>query len=598
MAAPVIHDTTVNPIIVQAGKTVSPFKAITVDDAIGLMETTDLLFASSSTTVPFAQLGTLTDPVAGLTSKMFSTTAGELLETALVTGVPTPATTILGRVVYTPPTLADGKSLQLITGIAISNPTVTQDFPPGSPLIDVVTPPAITGTTANQPVAAGNAIRPLATLAIDDENFNPSATATGTATITISDGGAPTDADGLLTGAGLSKTGVGTYALTSDVSIPNLQDELRSLSLQTTTVNSTAAFEVDVTDTKAKLTGKDTTSSVMIIGTPTAPVIAGTVAGQTVASGNTINPFSTVSISDALTANDSAKITLTGGDANGKLNGSGLTETAPGVYTIPPVPIETLSSSQSPLATLNAVIDGLIFTPTALPPGGSPVTTGMTLEVTNPANKATTTDNKTTVIEQVAPPPPPGNFLVGNQTTGQQTTQAGDPYTGPVAGLQQEIILITKDNLNISAQIPNVFIHTGDGDDAIDVSAVNGNNILDGSTGTNFLTGGLGLDTFFIDDRNATKPIFSTVKNFHAGDNATIWGITKTNVMVTTGNDVLPSAPGLDFAFTSPSKPFANVNFPGFSTADLTNGKLTVSFGHTQDTPGLPGSDFMLIHAN
>jgi hypothetical protein len=588
MAAPVIHDTTVNPIIVQAGKTASPFKAITVDDAIGLTETTDILYASSSMTVPFAQLGTLTDPAAGLTSTLFSANVGELKETALVTGAPTPATTILGRVVYTAPTLADGKSLQLITGIAVSNPATTQDFPPGSPVIDVVTPPAITGTAANQPVAAGNAIRPLATLAIDDENFNPTATATGTATITITDGGAPTDADGLLTGAGLSKTGVGTYALTSDVSIPNLQDELRSLSLATASVTSTAAFEVDVTDTKAKLTGKDTTTSVMIIGTPgTAPQIAGTVAGQTVASGNTINPFSTVSISDSAGAQDTVKITLTGGDANGKLSGNGITETAPGVYTL----------AAAPPATLNGEVDGLVFTPTGLPAGTPTVTTGMQIDVTNTTNKLTGTDAKTTVIEQT-PPPQTGNFLIGNQTTGQQSAQAGDPYTGPVPGLQQEIILITKDNLNIKAQIPNVFIHTGSGNDAIDVSGVNGNNILDGFTGTNFLTGGLGLDTFYVDDRNATSDIFSTIKNFHTGDNTTVWGITKTNVNIATGNDVLPSAPGLDFAFTATGKPSANLNIPGFSTADLTNGKLTVTFGHTQDTPGLPGSDFMLIHAN
>jgi len=589
MVASVIHDTTVNPIIVQAGKTVSPFKAITVDDTIGLMETTDILYASSSMTVPFAQLGTLTDPAAGLTSTEFSANVGELKETALVTGAPTPATTILGRVVYTAPALADGKSLQLITGVAISNPATTQDFPPGSPLIDVVTPPAITGTAANQPVAAGNAIRPLATLAIDDENFNPTATATGTATITISDGGAPTDADGLLTGAGLSKTGTGTYALTGDVSIPNLQTALNSLSLQTTTVNTTAAFEVDVSDTKAKLTGKDTTTSVMIIGPDktTGPLIAGTKAGQTVVSGNTINPFSTVSISDLAGAQDTVKITLTSGDANGKLSGSGISETAPGVYTL----------AAAPPSTLNSEVDGLVFTPTTLPAGTPTVTTGMTLDVTNTTNKLTGTDDKTTVIEQPATKQT-GNFLIGNQTTGQQSAQAGDPYTGPVPGIQQEIILITGDNLNVKAQIPNVFIHTGSGNDAIDVSGVNGNNILDGFTGTNFLTGGLGLDTFFVDDRNASEDIFSTIKGFHSGDNVTVWGITKTNVNIATGNDVLPSAPGLDFAFTATGKKSANLNIPGFSTADLTDGKLSVTFGHTQDTPGLPGSDFMLIHAN
>ena len=37
--------------------------------------------------------------------------------------------------------------------------------------------------------------------------------ATNAVNIIITDGGSPTDADGLLTGQGLSKTGVGTYAM-------------------------------------------------------------------------------------------------------------------------------------------------------------------------------------------------------------------------------------------------------------------------------------------------------------------------------------------------------------------------------------------------
>jgi hypothetical protein len=37
-----------------------------------------------------------------------------------------------------------------------------------------------------------------------------------------------------------------------------------------------------------------------------------------------------------------------------------------------------------------------------------------------------------------------------------------------------------------------------------------GNNVLDGSTGSNFLVGGSGHDTFFIDDRAATSDIWST----------------------------------------------------------------------------------------
>jgi hypothetical protein len=36
----------------------------------------------------------------------------------------------------------------------------------------------------------------------------------------------------------------------------------------------------------------------------------------------------------------------------------------------------------------------------------------------------------------------------------------------------------------------------------------------------------------------------------------------------------------------------------GFTTADMNNGKLGISFGHTADLPGLAGSNFMNVHVN
>ena len=55
---------------------------------------------------------------------------------------------------------------------------------------------------------------------------------------------------------------------------------------------------------------------------------------------------------------------------------------------------------------------------------------------------------------------------------------------------------------------------------------------------------------------------------------------------------------GLDFSFTAAGKPNANLVLTGFSKDDLTNGKLTVTFGTNPATATLPASDFMLIHAN
>jgi hypothetical protein len=346
----------------------------------------------------------------------------------------------------------------------------------------IVTPPAINGTVANQPVQATNAIKPFSTTAIKDTDFNGGGK--DVASITITDGGTPTDKDGILTGAGLSKTGVGTYTLPNAVTPAQLTSELQGLSFATSNLfgTHTANFELDVQD----------------------------VPPTTVGAAKTVMP-----------ANFDATKGLTSKD----------TTTSVGIV-------------------------------------GQPQ------------------------------PPPTTNFHVVDTTTGMVSDVTGDPYTGPVAGIKNQFIDITTDNLNITAVTPNTFIHTGSGMDAIDVGAANGTNVLDGFTGTNFLTGGTGIDQFYVDDRGATKDIFSTVRGFHSGDTATVWGITKADFKIVTGDNVLPSAPGLDFAFTSnKTGQNANLNMPGFTTADLSNGKLSVSFGTTPDLPNLPGSNFMLIAA-
>ena len=97
------------------------------------------------------------------------------------------------------------------------------------------------------------------------------------------------------------------------------------------------------------------------------------------------------------------------------------------------------------------------------------------------------------------------NFTVVDTTTGVSSVNPGTPYSGPVAGLQHQYINVTTDSLNITATAPNSFIHTGAGTDGIDVSAVNGTNVLDGGGGSNFLTGGTGTirSTWTLEGRRA-----------------------------------------------------------------------------------------------
>ena len=180
--------------------------------------------------------------------------------------------------------------------------------------------------------------------------------------------------------------------------------------------------------------------------------------------------------------------------------------------------------------------------------------------------------------------------------TGSESEDAGAAYTGPVAGLDFEYINITSDNLNITPSVPNSFIHTGSGFDAIDVSGVGGINVLDGGTNSNFLVGGTGpgsQDTFFVDNRDAPANIWSTVVNFHAGDAATVWGVTPGGFDLNWVNDEGAAGfTGLTLHVTAPGRPTASLTLAGFSTADLTNGRLSTTFG------AVDGNSYMYVHGD
>jgi hypothetical protein len=184
--------------------------------------------------------------------------------------------------------------------------------------------------------------------------------------------------------------------------------------------------------------------------------------------------------------------------------------------------------------------------------------------------------------------PPPAVF---DTTTGQSVSATGQPYTVPVSGLHGEYINITSDSLNISVSTPFWFIHSGSGNDAI--AASSGINVLDGGTGSNFLTGGSGTDTFFVDDRSASADIWSTVVGFHAGDAATIWGVTPQDFSLAwVDGQGAAGFTGLTLHATSAGKPTASLTLAGFSQADMASGRLSVSFG----TVG--GSAYMYVHGN
>jgi len=182
---------------------------------------------------------------------------------------------------------------------------------------------------------------------------------------------------------------------------------------------------------------------------------------------------------------------------------------------------------------------------------------------------------------------------VVDTTTGQPVAAQGQPYTGPVGILQQQYINISPNSLNITAITPNWFIHGGAGEDAIAVSS--GANVLDGGAGSNFLTGGSGTDTFFVDARGATVTTWSTVANFHAADAATLWGVTQRDFLLSWSDGAgAVGATGLTLTAQAVGKPEVLLTLPGFTQADLTNGRLGVAFG----TDAGSGSGYLNIRAN
>jgi hypothetical protein len=206
-----------------------------------------------------------------------------------------------------------------------------------------------------------------------------------------------------------------------------------------------------------------------------------------------------------------------------------------------------------------------------------------------------------TLVDPPAPASGIEQFQVTDMTTGVEDWQNGQVYSGPVANLQNEFAVVATDNLNITATGPNNFIRTGSGADAINVSldVAEGYNVLDGGTGSNFLDGGkFSTDTFFVDDRGPTTSIWDTINNFHSGDSATIWGVTSGDfTLAWADGQGATGYTGLTLHATAADVPAASLTLAGFTSADLTDGKLTVSYGATAAIGGVPGSTYMYIHA-
>lgn len=311
------------------------------------------------------------------------------------------------------------------------------------------------------------------------------------------------------------------------------------------------------------------------------------------APGATIQPFKAIGLQDSLQSPATVGLMnlfitvsdLNGGpptDADGTFAPSPLLhQVAPGTYLLTPGP------KYDAAANAAGNLQALSFTAAQTP------STAVIAVTAADAMGQSATDRSTEIVAAV----PPAKFVVADSRTGNTYAVTGTPYVGPAGASSQYVVqtdnpALSAANLNITATAPGVFIHTGSGVDAIDVSGVGGKNILDGGTNSNFLTGGAagsGTDTFFVDARNAAADIWNTIVNFHAGDAVTLFGITPTNKAVAwVDNQGAVGATGLTLHATQTGAPQASFTLAGYTTADLSNGRLGLVYGTEPDgTPYL-----------
>ena len=260
----------------------------------------------------------------------------------------------------------------------------------GSPAIFVI------GNTVTFPTTDTASVLPFGLIQITDANAGALDSAiikvTGTA-------GTATDANGLLSGIGLTRTATGTYTLTAATPAA-LAASLNALIFTPTNhqvaPGSTVTTGISLTIADGAVAPVVTSTSVVATAQETAPTLSGTVATQAVADNASVQAFSGVSLSDPDSgAIEAVTIQLTGGDGNGTLSGTGLTRTGTGTYAL---------ATGTP-ASVTAALRAVTFTPTnhEVAPGTS-TTTGVTLSVSDGIASAVTAATNIVATAQYTAP--------------------------------------------------------------------------------------------------------------------------------------------------------------------------------------------------
>ncbi|MFL5255923.1 MAG: hypothetical protein ACJ8AI_24120 [Rhodopila sp.] len=169
-----------------------------------------------------------------------------------------------------------------------------------------------------------------------------------------------------------------------------------------------------------------------------------------------------------------------------------------------------------------------------------------------------------------AAPAPTGASAAGDDT--QSVIVSGDQHAN-----------VTTSSLNITASGPSSFISAGSGDD---ISSIAGSTVVDAGASSNFLaSSGSGNTAFSISAADATDTV-STIAGFHAGDSATIRGVDLTDFTETPQDNAgAAGSTGLGISFSAPGHATTELVLAGYTSADLTNGRLAMTSGEASGTP-------------
>jgi hypothetical protein len=429
---------------------IDPFQFVTISDSgVGAQETLTISIVGSGGTTSDAD-GVLSG--AGLTEISPGTYR-------LATGSPSAVSAAIQSLVFTPT-----QNQTSLYGSVSTTFTITDTPSSGSPVSDSTTSvstvqvndlPSINGARAGQTTTDESTAEPLAGVSVSD----PDSGVYELVHITLLDAsGNPTDANGTLSGGGITKTVTGTYSFYSSASgvasvlaqvvfTPTAHEVAPGQSVVTTLDIS----DVRIVQSNLAFAGRVTNDTATIVTTAVndPPTISGTVAGQATTDRATLAPFSGVTISDPdVGVSENVTITLASGgvatDADGTLAGTDLTKTGVGTYAL---------TAGSP-ANVTALLDGLVFTPTAGQVAvGSSVTTTATISVAQ--GSAVTSDSTTSIVATAA---------AGGTTTsgggGGTTTPGGGGTITPAPTVSgggylpfTKLIASGSGNITVSAQV-------------------------------------------------------------------------------------------------------------------------------------------------